>query len=142
MEPDASSTVAVRWQHEDPRMVLFQPVFHFPSRQVPGRSPSRRGWLEPGRRRPTPCSKLSIAGLGTQGALAYSRGPERTCTRHVKGVQVGSVVAVPAHTVGRPLRGGPAVDGTVRAGLVPLVGLEGSRWATWEKRQGESGESR
>lgn len=67
-----------------------------------------------------------------------SWGPGRTCAGHVQGVQVCSVVAIAADAVGGPFRSGPAIDGTVGTGLVPLVGLEGSRWAAWKRRQGES----
>lgn len=67
MEPDASSTVAERWQRSDPRMVLFQPVFHFPSHQVIGRSPLRKGWREPGS-----CPPLALSFLGgTRAAVGH-----------------------------------------------------------------------
>lgn len=49
-----------------------------------------------------------------------------TCAGHIQGVQVCSVVAVAADTVGGSLGSGPAVDGAVSAGLIPLVSLEGS----------------
>lgn len=81
-------------------MVLFQPVFHFPSHQVMGRSPLKKGWLEPGSRPPLAPSFLQ-GDSGRSGA-SPSRGPERTCAGHVEGVQVCSVVAVAADTVGRP----------------------------------------
>lgn len=58
------------------------------------------------------------------------RAPGLTCAGHVQGIQVCSVVAIAADTVGGPFRSGPAVDGTVGTGLVSLVGLESSRWTT------------
>lgn len=69
--------------------------------------------------------------LSVHPLLSASLSGRRTGARHLQRVRIGPVIAVPADAVGGSFGCGPAVDWTVDAALIPLVGFERPGRAAW-----------